>query len=107
MSSNETVAVLSWDESLTLRTISNHCDELLLALNEKSAVAIDISDDQPVDLTLIQLIESARIFASTSGKKLTLLKPAAGHLRDVLERGGFLQNISPEDSNFWLHDGVK
>ena len=107
MSSNETVAVLSWDESLTLRTISNHCDELLLALTQKSVVAIDITDDQPVDLTLIQLIESARIYASTSGKKLTLLKPASGHVRDVLERGGFLQNISPEDSNFWLHDGVK
>ena len=106
MSSNASVAVLAWQEGLTLRAISKSYDELLLALNQKSAVVLDISDEQPVDLSLIQLIESARIFASTSGKKLTLAKPASGQLRDALERGGFLHNISPEDATFWLHNGV-
>lgn len=106
MSSNASLAALTWQDGLTLRTISKHCDDLLLALSQKSTVVIDISDDQQVDLSLIQLIESARIFASTSGKKLTLVKPATGQLLDALERGGFLHNISPEDASFWLHDGV-
>ncbi|WP_137135018.1 STAS domain-containing protein [Rhizobium sp. FKY42] len=107
MSSNASETTLFWHDGLTLRTISKHHDELLLALIAKSAVALDISDDEPADLSFVQLIESARIFASTSGKKLTLLRPATGNLRDVLERGGFLHNISPEDASFWLHDGVK
>lgn len=106
MTSNAAVAVLSWQEGPTLRTISAHHEDILLALTENSEVAIDIADDKPVDLSLIQLVESARIYASTSGKKLTLVKPAGGQLLDTLERGGFLQNLSPEDANFWLHDGV-
>ena len=70
------------------------------ALAKGRAVKAEISPDATVDLTFVQLIESARRTASEAGRAFGLAKPAAGQLRETLERGGFL--AAPERREFWL-----
>jgi hypothetical protein len=60
----------------------------------------DVADDAAVDLTFVQLVESARRTAREAGLNFSLLRPAAGQLRATLERGGFL--ATPDDQEFWL-----
>ena len=54
------------------------------------------------DLTLVQLLLSARKAAERDGKRLTLAVPASGALLDALTRGGVLAAADP----FWLQPGV-
>ncbi|MFD1744491.1 hypothetical protein ACFSE1_03360 [Rhizobium helianthi] len=96
---------LSLGEDLGLRKASEHHEKLIDALQSHSSIIIEFPDNHQADVSTVQLIESARIFASTCGKKLKLAKPASGSLLSVLERGGFLTNTTPEDSNFWMHNG--
>lgn len=96
---------LSLSEDVGLRSISEHHENLMSSIQEHSSIIIDFSDNHVADISTVQLIEAARIFASTCGKSLKLAKPASGSLLGVLERGGFLTHITPEDRNFWMHNG--
>ena len=96
---------LSLNGPLSLRTITDHRASLVSALTGNSSVSLAIAEDAQIDLSFLQLVESARIYAATSGRQIALGKPASGTLRDLLERSGFLQDMSSEDANFWLHQG--
>lgn len=98
-------AALSFGEDISLRKISEHYESLIEGIQAHSSIVIEFSDNHQADVSTVQLIEAARIFASTCGKSMKLAKPASGSLLSVLERGGFLTNIVPEDSRFWLHNG--
>ncbi len=89
-----------------LRTISTHQDAVQTALSSHGALALDIANDASADLSFIQLIESARIFAGTTGRQFVLSKPASGSLLQLLDRAGFLEDMSADDRRFWLHEGV-
>ncbi len=65
-------------------------------------VTIDVSALSEVDLTFVQLIESARRAAGERGRAIRLSQPAQGALLQVLQRGGFLDLADPERSDFWL-----
>lgn len=64
------------------------------------ALTADVADDAAVDLTFIQLVEAARRTAREAGLAFSLARPAAGQLREILERGGFL--ATQDDEEFWL-----
>jgi hypothetical protein len=96
---------LSLGGPLSLRTITDHRASLLSALTANPSVSLDIAEDAQIDLSFLQLVEAARIYAATSGRQIALAKPASGTLHDLLERSGFLQDMLPDDANFWLHQG--
>lgn len=92
-------------DTLTIRTISTVRDDLLQALQDRNHVEVDISTDAEGDLSLLQLLESARIYAATAGKTLTLARPAGPRLADLLSAGGFSEAMSANDAKFWFHQG--
>ena len=101
---SETNSTLLLDGPLTIKTIANVKDVVLASLNEAATgnklLTIDINS-QDVDLTLPQLILSARRTAEEMGLKISLKKPAEGNFLSVLQRAGLLSGDNKEDS-FWL-----
>jgi len=83
-------ARLSFDGSLTVRTIAPLRDAILHAFASHAAIEVDCAGAESVDLAFIQLLIAARRSAVASGKAFGLAAPAAGALRVALEQGGFL-----------------
>jgi hypothetical protein len=104
MSSNAVTDVtLTLPETLTIRNILSIKEEIVSALENNSSVSLDIEQNAQVDLSFVQLVTSARCYADTHSKGLMLTQPAQGDFLDVLKRGGFIDDISPEAAKFWLH----
>lgn len=74
--------------------------KILSAFDEVGSVLVSFDPKSPVDLTFVQLMESARRTAREDGRGLSLAAPAGGPLREALERGGF--RSAPADRAFWL-----
>jgi ABC-type transporter Mla MlaB component len=83
-----------------IRSIEAIHRRLLAAMQSANAIVVDLTQAADADITLIQLLETARRHASVNAKRLTLSVPAAGDLRDQLERGGFLAGA--DGRAFWL-----
>lgn len=86
---------------LTIRTVSATHDALCREFQSRDEITLDLAQAGDIDLTFVQLVESARLTASRQSKKLSLSAPASGALLDVLERGGFIGQGS-SGSTFWL-----
>lgn len=99
-SASVSVATIEFVGELTIRTVSVSRERLLEALSGPTTVQAHIAADATVDLTFVQLLESARRTAREAGSAFALAEPAAGQLRETLERGGFL--ATADDKSFWL-----
>lgn len=97
--------VINLDKTTIIRNISDFLPEISAALQGSQPVAIKLAEGVDVDLSFVQLIESARLYARMHGKSICLAQPASGPLLDVLQRGGFIESASEEDAQFWLHKG--
>jgi hypothetical protein len=75
------------------------------ASNDKTMLLVDIADEHAADLTLAQLLLSAKNTADREEIVFRLAQPAAGSLLTVLERGGLIGADCP-DNDFWLHEGI-
>jgi hypothetical protein len=84
----------------TIRTVAEAYRRLTEALESSGAVQASIEAETSVDLSFVQLIQSARRTAREAGASFRLAGPATGALRETLERGGFL--AAPADREFWL-----
>lgn len=84
-----------------IRCIADIHAALLTALQAAKTVILDLHSVADVDLTFVQLIESARRSITEKDWQIRLASPADGALLNVLLRGGFL--IDADDGNFWLH----
>jgi len=84
---------------LTVRTIATAKETLLRALTQQPAVQVDCTAVESADLSLVQLLLSARLSARQAGKPFVLCAPAEGALRAALEQGGFLPPGSADP--FW------
>lgn len=91
--------------NLTMRTIVETHAILLGLIDHEDAPQLSLPAEAVIDLSFLQLVESARLHAAESGKELTLSEPASGALLETLRRGGFLEGMSDPDSKFWLHQG--
>jgi hypothetical protein len=87
---------------LTIRSIGDVRIRMIDALKDHAAVTTKVADDAAVDLTFVQLMESARRTARDAGKAFSLAAPAAGALLETLERGGFLAGDDTARREFWL-----
>lgn len=97
--------VVKLEYATNIRNITKFYPEILTALSGTKPVVLDLADAPEVDLSFVQLVESARLYAAAHGKALTLAQPASGPLLDVLGRAGFIDTASHEDAQFWLHKG--
>lgn len=104
---SEDQVVLKVSGNMTIGVIGPFHQELSEAISTHSRVAIDVDDDGEFDLTLIQLIESARRTAADAGRQVALASPASGALRAMLERGGFVPASASQSRQFWLHEDLK
>ena len=98
-------AVVKPEKTTGIRNIAKFYPELSAALSGTQPVILDLADEPEVDLAFVQVVESARLFARTHARTLSLSQPASGSLLDVLARAGFIENASDEDALFWLHKG--
>lgn len=89
----------------TLRTVTETHQDLIAFMDRHDTVVLEFAENPQVDISLLQLLEAARIHAGTSGKTITLAEPATGTLLELLRRSGFLEGMSADDANFWLHQG--
>jgi ABC-type transporter Mla MlaB component len=100
-----TATTIKLNGPLNIRTIADTKDILMGFMTEKGGpgktLALDISDSSECDLTLVQLLLSARKTAAEAGMKLKLKGPATGALLEVIERAGLLAGDKTHDS-FWL-----
>lgn len=99
--SSETLAL---SEALTIRSVQATKDMLLAQLSSASSLVLDIPKGAECDLSFVQMIESARMFAQTHDKVVTLLNPVEDGLLSILERGGFLAAMDSSDRLFWFHE---
>ena len=93
-------------QKVNIRNIKDTHAELLARFQDSNSVSIDLDATTDCDLSLIQLIESARNYGAATGKPVTLVKPANATVVATLARAGFLENFSTADANFWLHKEV-
>jgi anti-anti-sigma regulatory factor len=90
-------------ERVSIRNIKQVHAELLDCVNKRDEVEIDLENSIEIDLSLIQLIEAARKTAETSGKSISLTRPANDTVRAALERAGLFDSFTSDDTKFWLH----
>lgn len=99
------IAPLSLNGPLTIKTIGSARDILQAFVGEHAergrTLTLDIDDASECDLTLAQLVISARKAIAARGAKLKLKKPAAGNFLAMLERAGLLTGDKKQDG-FWL-----
>jgi hypothetical protein len=93
----------SLPSNMTVRNITSAHQDLLQFIDGNEATTLVLATDLQADISAIQLLEAARIYASTGGKSVSLTEPATGVLLDTLRRSGFLKGMSREDAQFWLH----
>ena len=94
------LATIDFVGELTIKSVCDLREKLLESLGGSREVRANISSDIIIDITFLQLVESARRTAREVGCDFRLAAPAAGPLLETLNRGGFL--AAPEQREFWL-----
>jgi anti-anti-sigma regulatory factor len=92
---------------VNIRNIRDIHTELLTYVNTNDVVEIDLDGCDDIDISLLQLIESARKSALSGGKPISLSKPANETVQSTLKRAGLLDAFSSADTKFWLHKEVR
>jgi len=98
--------VIAFDGPATIPHVAQAWTRLSTEVAAGGHLVVDVSEVTAADLSFVQLIESARAACVRQGAALRLAGPAAGALRDVLDRGGFLDPADAERLQFWTHAGV-
>ncbi|WP_249140703.1 STAS domain-containing protein [Bradyrhizobium arachidis] len=83
---------------------------MLDAISASREVEIDVSDVSSIDVSIIQLIVSARKSAEQRGRKLALATESNGAFRATLAKAGFLGDDGAcrhVDEEFWTGGGLQ
>lgn len=79
---------------------------LLSELEARPLLEIALPEDAEMDLSFIQVMESARLSAALQDKQISMRTPADANLMRLLERAGFTTDMSSESRAFWFHEGA-
>ncbi|WP_132267029.1 STAS domain-containing protein [Novosphingobium sp. PhB57] len=90
-------------DSVTVRSAHQFVAVLRAKLEEDQDVDLDLSSLAEVDLAFIEIIYSARGQWARAGRDLRLTQPASGAVAALLQRAGFLTDLTPPDIEFWFH----
>jgi anti-anti-sigma regulatory factor len=96
--------IIPLDASLTVRNVATLRQVIIDGFSGCDDLCLDIPKEEMADLCGLQLIEASRRYALTTGKQLSLLRPAE-QLRQLLEDTGFLSEPASDLHRFWLHEG--
>jgi anti-anti-sigma regulatory factor len=88
-----------------LPTIGLLADDLTLAFAGDAAVRLDLSAVAAPDLSVVQLVESARRTARAAGRDFALASAVPAPFHALLTRAGFLP-ASDDDAMFWFHGDI-
>ena len=94
---------LTLPTTLTIKSIVAVQELVWDFLKTNSTTVLDIDAAAQVDLSFVQLVTAARKQAEARAGRILLARPATGDLYDVLKRGGFLDERTPDAAQFWLH----
>lgn len=81
---------IALEGNLGLRDVGQLAEQLRDALAKHKSVRIATKDLTGIDISVLQLVVSARKTAEATGVSLALAEPAGGALRDLLIKTGFL-----------------
>jgi anti-anti-sigma regulatory factor len=98
----EVWSIIKLSGVIDIRSIDNSFTKVKQAVADGASIEIDLTDVIDIDLTFLQLIESARRSASQAGAGIRLSQPAEGIILETLKRGGFLNDPADERARFWL-----
>jgi len=94
---------ISFPETVNIRNIGDLKDEISTGILSVDTIEINLEKCSDIDLSALQLVESVRIYAASTGKQIKLSGPANAAVASTLTRAGFTERMSPEDRLFWLH----
>ncbi|MBB4101686.1 STAS domain-containing protein [Allorhizobium borbori] len=89
-----------------IRNIAEVYKELRAAIENSAAVELDLSTCTDADLSLVQMVEAARLQAASAGMSLTLSLPVSDAVAATLHRGGFVEGAAEDALRFWFKEGV-
>jgi ABC-type transporter Mla MlaB component len=98
---------VSLEGPIDLTTVQAAYERIKSAAETGAALEIDLRDVTGLDLTLVQLIESARRTAADADIAIRLAAPAAGAVLETLQRGGFLSDPPDARTQFWLAQAAR
>jgi len=93
-------ATIILSDDISISTIGEAHAKFVQAFGIHNQVIGSVDAAASVDLSGVQLIESARRTALAAGGTFVLAVPAAGDLFETLRRGGFL--ATRDQRAFWL-----
>ena len=95
--------IFSFPETVNIRTIGDLKEEITANISDVDPIELDLGKCSDIDLSALQLVESVRIYAASTGKQIRLATPANAAVASTLTRAGFTEQMTPEDRLFWLH----
>lgn len=102
MSASNVVAA----ENTCLPTIALLVESLAAAFGRSGKIQLDLSEVALPDLSVLQLVQSARATAKRDGRAFALTAPADARLTALLDRAGITSGLSVEDTQFWFHGDI-
>ncbi|MGL3608166.1 STAS domain-containing protein [Rhizobium sp. G187] len=99
-------APLEVGKNLTIAHAATLRELLLCELEARPLLEITLPEDAEIDLSFIQVMESARLSAALQDKQFSMRTPASANLMRVLERAGFTTDMTSESRAFWFHEGT-
>lgn len=90
-------------ENLCLPNIGVLAEQLTAAITPGATVRLDLSDVAAPDLSVIQLVQAARVSAAEADCDFALAAPAGDPFRVLLDRAGFASVDNSDHSQFWFH----
>jgi anti-anti-sigma regulatory factor len=97
-------SIVKFSGVIDVRSIQKPYQTLKKACASGRGVVIDLAGVVDIDVTFLQLVESARRSAAQAGLRIRLAKPAQGAVLETLTRAGFLSAPADDRTRFWLAD---
>jgi hypothetical protein len=94
--------VIEVPSSVTVRSVAEFGSRLCSLLEANDEIVLDLAALSDMDLSFVQLVQSARSYGAHEGKAIRLARPADGAVAALLQRAGFLTDPAPADMDFWF-----
>lgn len=94
---------VSLSPPLGLRNVDALHEQLLAALQQGRPVVIEIDETAEADLSVIQLIEAARLHGLAVETPVSLAVAVNAQMTETLRRAGFLSGMDDTSHQFWFH----
>lgn len=91
------------NENLCLPNIGVLAEQLSTAITPGAIVRLDLSRVVAPDLSVIQLVQAARVSATKAACDFALTAPASPPLRALLDRAAFTPTTNADHTQFWFH----